>query len=67
MTESRESQNRSRSKTPTKTSRRKHKVELEEIRRNVIGLNTSFVSGFLLNLEAVYVDHTATNRPYRAV
>lgn len=37
------------------------------MRKNVIGLNTTFTSGFLLNLEAVYVDHTATNRPYQAV
>lgn len=46
---------------------KKNSDKLREIRSNVIGLNTSFISGCLLDLEAVYVDHTATNRPYRAV
>jgi hypothetical protein len=33
----------------------------------VIGFNTEYISAFNIQLESVYVDHTATNRPYRPV
>jgi hypothetical protein len=41
--------------------------KIDRIRENVVGFNTRYVSPFNIELEAVYVDHTATNRPYRAV
>lgn len=33
----------------------------------MIGFNTEYVSAFNIQLESVYVDHTATNRPYKPV
>ena len=37
------------------------------IRKNIIGFNTEYISPFNIELETVYVDHTATNRPYKPV
>ena len=37
------------------------------IRKNIIGFNTRYMSPFNIELESVYVDHTATNRPYKTV
>jgi selenocysteine lyase/cysteine desulfurase len=33
----------------------------------VVGLNTKFTSCLQLELYAVYVDHTATNRPFKTI
>jgi hypothetical protein len=41
--------------------------KIDIIRDNIIGFNTRYVSPFNIELESVYVDHTATNRPYRTV
>lgn len=41
--------------------------KIEVIRKNIIGFNTEYISPFNIQLEAVYVDHTATNRPYKTV
>lgn len=41
--------------------------KIEVIRKNIEGFNTLYMSPFNIELEAVYVDHTATNRPYKTV
>ena len=41
--------------------------KIDRIRENIIGFNTLYMSPFNIELQAVYVDHTATNRPYRSV
>ena len=41
--------------------------KIDIIRENIIGFNTRYTSPFNIELESVYVDHTATNRPYTAV
>jgi selenocysteine lyase/cysteine desulfurase len=40
---------------------------MEKIRDQVIGLRTIFTSPFSFDLEALYADHTATNRPYQSI
>ena len=37
------------------------------IRKNVVGFNTRYTSELKVELEALYVDHTATNRPFKAI
>ena len=44
-----------------------YQQKIEEIRSNIIGLRTVFSSPYKLDLEALYADHTATNRPYKDV
>ena len=41
--------------------------KIDIIRENIIGFNTRYISPFNIELESVYIDHTATNRPYRSV
>ena len=43
------------------------KPKIAVIRKNIIGFNTEYISPFNIQLETVYVDHTATNRPYKPV
>lgn len=40
---------------------------LSWIRENIIGFNTTYTSAVGLEIESVYVDHTATNRPFKLV
>lgn len=47
-----------------KISEKKEHSKINQIRENIIGFNTRFISPFNIELETVYVDHTATNRPY---
>ena len=52
------------------SSEREEKIpesKIDIIRENIIGFNTRYISPFNIELESVYVDHTATNRPYRTV
>lgn len=41
--------------------------KIDTIRSNVIGLSTVYTSPLNIQMEAVYVDHTATNRAYRSI
>ena len=41
--------------------------KLDWVRSNIVGFNTNYISAFELELEALYVDHTATNRPFKTV
>jgi hypothetical protein len=41
--------------------------KIDKLRENIVGFNTRYISPFNIELETVYVDHTATNRPYRKV
>ena len=41
--------------------------KIDIIRQNIIGFNTRYSSPFNIELESVYVDHTATNRAYKTV
>lgn len=63
------SSSREKTTRPEESPRKKKKNhnKIEEIRSNIIGFNTRYTSPFNIELEAVYVDHTATNRPYRTV
>ena len=40
---------------------------LSWIRENIVGINTTYTSQMQLEIETVYVDHTATNRPFRSI
>jgi selenocysteine lyase/cysteine desulfurase len=41
--------------------------KLNWVRENAVGINTTYLSAVGLELDAVYVDHTATNRPFQSV
>ena len=41
--------------------------KIDEIRSKIIGFTTRYMSPFRIEMETVYVDHTATNRPYQDV
>ena len=41
--------------------------KIDEVRSKIIGFTTRYMSPFRIEMEAVYVDHTATNRPYQDV
>ena len=41
--------------------------KLEWVRSNVVGFTSRYTSQLSLELEAIYVDHTATNRPFKTI
>jgi hypothetical protein len=41
--------------------------KIDQIRSKILGFNTRYISPFNIELETIYVDHTATNRAYRSI
>lgn len=41
--------------------------KIDEIRSNIIGFNTTYITPCNIEVETVYVDHTATSRPYKKI
>ena len=55
------------SKMTNQMSKKSTKPKIDFIRENIVGLCTRYISPYNIELETVYIDHTATNRAYTPV